>query len=885
MATDAVDAPRRSAGGRVPPHSLQAEESLLGAMLLSRDAIAAAVEVVHVEDFYKPAHAHVFEAVTALYGAGEPADPVTVAEELRRAGLLDAVGGTGALLAIQAATPATTSASRYARIIEEHAMLRRLIGVAAEISERAYNLPDDVAKAIDEAESKVYDVAQRRVTDSMSPIGDLLSENLDRLEDLYERGERITGVPTGYVDLDEMLSGLQPSNLVVVGARPSVGKTSFTLGLATHAALETGRPVLVFSLEMSRSELSQRILCSEAGVNTSKVRTGSLSPQDWTKLTNAVGRLAEAPIYIDDNPNVTIMEIRAKARRLRSKIGDLALVAIDYVQLMTGRSSAESRQVEVSEISRGLKILARELETPVLALAQLNRQLEARADKRPMLSDLRESGCLTAGTRLLRADTNEEVTLGELVDSGAREVPVWSLDDEWRLVPAVLSHAFPSGVKRVYRLQLASGRTVEATANHRFRTLLGWAALGELDVGSALAVPRTLAAPDGVEPADADELVLLAHLLGEGGLTAGHVVQCTDTDPANLDAVELAAHRRFGISARRVRQGSSWHSYLPPPTPPVRPRDHPVIAWWAALGLPLRLGTPLFVPTLVHRAPTAQVRGFLRHLWAACGTFSVAGSPSLPSVRIHLDTTSRGFADDVQRLLLRLGVEARVITVPHGAERNAYVVRVDGAEQQRLFLERVGVHGRRGAGAVQAVDWLSGSAGDSPGDLIPAPVRGQVLAALQAAHVSQRFLATELGEPYCGSYHLGSDARPRAVPRSRLAMIARVTGDKDLAALASADVAWDRVVAIEPLGMREVFDATVLGTHNFVANGIVAHNSLEQDADVVLFLYRDEIYNPESPDRGTAEVIVAKHRSGPTGKVRLAWLDHFTKFADMAKNV
>jgi replicative DNA helicase len=393
-------------------------------MLLSRDAIAAAVETVRAEDFYKPAHAHIFDAVTSLYGAGEPVDPVTVSEELRRAGLLEAVGGTAALVAVQTSTPATTSAARYAHIVEEHAMLRRLIGVAADIAERAYNLPDDVPKAIDEAEAKMYDVAQRRMTDSTAKIGDLLIDNLDRLERLYERDESITGLPTGYADLDELLSGLQPSTLVVVGARPSVGKTSFMLGMASHAAVEAARPVLLFSLEMSQSELSQRILCSEAKVDSGKVRTGRLAPTDWSKLTHAVGRLGEAPIYIDDNPNVTIMEIRAKARRLKSRVGDLGLVAIDYVQLMTGRSSAESRQVEVSEISRGLKILARELETPVIALAQLNRQLEARADKRPMLSDLRESGSLEQDADVVLFLYRDDVYNPDSPDRGTAEVLV-----------------------------------------------------------------------------------------------------------------------------------------------------------------------------------------------------------------------------------------------------------------------------------------------------------------------------------------------------------------------------------------------------------------------------------------------------------------------------
>jgi replicative DNA helicase len=409
---------------RVPPQNLQAEESLLGAMLLSKDAIAIASESLEPENFYKPAHGHIFEAITSLSAAGEPADPVTVADELRRAGLLDAVGGTATLVTLQAATPAISNAARYAKIIEEHALLRRLIGVAGEIAEMGYNLPDDVTKTIDTAESMVFEVAQRRVTDSMAPISDLLNENLDRIESLYDKGDSITGLPTGFLDLDDLLSGLQPNALLVLGARPSMGKTALALGIATHAAIDARRPVLVFSLEMGQLELTQRMLCAEARVDSKKVRNGQLNESDWGKIAHATGRLAEAPIWIDDNPNLTIMEIRSKARRLRSRLGDLGLVVVDYLQLMTGRSNAENRQVEVSEISRGLKILARELECPVLALSQLSRGLEMRADKRPMLADLRESGSIEQDADVVMFIYRDDVYNADSPDRGTAEILV-----------------------------------------------------------------------------------------------------------------------------------------------------------------------------------------------------------------------------------------------------------------------------------------------------------------------------------------------------------------------------------------------------------------------------------------------------------------------------
>jgi replicative DNA helicase len=424
----AIDEVRRRGAGllasRVPPHNLDAEQSLLGAMLLSRDAIAAAMETCSTDDFYKPAHAHIFDAINTLYNVGEPADPVTVADELTRAGLLEAVGGLAALVELQADTPATTNAARYARIVEEHALLRRLIAVAGEIAELGYSVPEDVVSTLDRAEAMVFNVAERRVTDSLKPITELLFASMDRLERLFDRGDAITGVATGYVDLDEKLCGLQPSSLVIVGARPAMGKTAFALGMAAHAAMEARVPTLVFSLEMGCEEITQRLLVSEARVDANRMRNGRLMEADWPKISQAVARLGDAPLFIDDNPNTTVMEIRAKARRLKAREGGLGLIVVDYLQLMSGGAGTnpENRQLEVSAISRGLKILARELEIPVVALSQLSRNLEQRADKRPVLADLRESGSLEQDADVVLFLYRDEMYNAESVDRGSAEV-------------------------------------------------------------------------------------------------------------------------------------------------------------------------------------------------------------------------------------------------------------------------------------------------------------------------------------------------------------------------------------------------------------------------------------------------------------------------------
>ena len=432
VVSDTSTRQRNGAGGsvggrdiRVPPHNMVAEESLLGAMLLSRDAIADVLETVSVEHFYRPAHARVFEAIHDLYAAGNPADAVTVAEVLERNDTLEAIGGLDGLLSLQMNTPATSNAGSYARIVHENFTLRRLIGVAGEIAELGYSRPDDVTKAVDWAESLMYQVAQGQVGDNTMQLSELLDGALDRLEELYEHRGAVTGTATGYRDLDKLLSGLQPSSLYVVGGRPSMGKTSFALGMAAHAAIHAARPVLVFSLEMGHMELTQRVLCSEARVDSTKLRDGRLADDDWNRINSAISRLAEAPMWIDDNPNVTVMEIRARARRLKSQVGDLAMVVVDYLQLMTGRQSADNRQVEVSEISRGLKILARELECPVVALSQLSRNLEMRQQKRPMLADLRESGAIEQDADVVMFIYRDEVYNPDNTDTaGTAEVIV-----------------------------------------------------------------------------------------------------------------------------------------------------------------------------------------------------------------------------------------------------------------------------------------------------------------------------------------------------------------------------------------------------------------------------------------------------------------------------
>ena len=388
-----TDRNRQAAGGgRVPPSVIEAEESLIGAMLLSSEAVSVAYETVQAEDFYRPLHGQIFSSIIALANAGEPVDYVTVQAKLQERGAVAVE--LAVLSALQMNTPSAANAQHYAELVREKAQQRRLIAVAGEIVDDAYVATEDVVGLIDEAERKINAIGDAGRTDSVSPLQRLLLNEADILEERGETRGRINGLETGYKSLDLILQGLQPSSMTIVGARPGTGKTSFGLGILIHVGAVVKRPALFFSLEMSRQELAERILASTARIDSSKLRTGDLSDADWNRAHEAFGYPQSAKVFIDDNPALTVMDVRARARRIRQQNGDLGVVIIDYLQLMSSRGRAENRQVEVSEMSRSLKILARELQCPVIALSQLSRKLEERADKRPMMSDLRESGSL-----------------------------------------------------------------------------------------------------------------------------------------------------------------------------------------------------------------------------------------------------------------------------------------------------------------------------------------------------------------------------------------------------------------------------------------------------------------------------------------------------------
>jgi replicative DNA helicase len=400
---------------RTPPQDTVAEQSVLGGALLSKDAIADIVEIIRERDFYRPAHELIYSAIIELYGRGEPVDPVTVAAELNKRGELTRVGGAPYLHTLISSVPTAANASYYARIVRDHAIMRRLVEAGTKIVQMGYAQNGEVDDIVDNAQAELFQVTERRASEDYVQLATLLPETLDEIERISQ-GVKAEGVKSGFKDLDALTNGFHPGNMIVVAARPAVGKSTFGLDITRNTSIKQGLTSVIFSLEMSRSEITMRMLSAEARIPLNNIRSGQLTDEEWGRLAKKMGEIHNAPLFIDDSPNLSLMEIRAKARRLKQR-HDLKLIVIDYLQLMSSGKKVESRQQEVSEFSRNLKLLAKELEVPVIAISQLNRSPEQRADKRPMLSDLRESGSIEQDADMVillhRDDIYTEVRSGE----------------------------------------------------------------------------------------------------------------------------------------------------------------------------------------------------------------------------------------------------------------------------------------------------------------------------------------------------------------------------------------------------------------------------------------------------------------------------------------
>jgi replicative DNA helicase len=861
---------------RIPPHNLDAERAVLGAVLLEgRETLPRVIEVLRPSDFYTEAHRVMYGSMLTLFDRGEPVDVLTLTEELRRGDQLEFVGGPAALALLVEQGSISAYLSSYTSIVRDRAVLRELIQTSSQIIAQAFDAKDDVQTLVDDAERRIFSLAERRLEGSALPIGKILRNTFEYIERLYERKEHVTGVATGFEKLDLETSGFQPSDFIIIAGRPSMGKTAFALNIAQHVGITLRGRVLVLSLEMSAQQIVQRMLCSEAKVDSQAVRTGYLSSADWHRLTAAAGRLSEAAIFIDDSPGLTVLEARAKARRMKAEHG-LDLLVIDYLQLMRGRAAMESRQQEISEISRSLKALAKELNVPVVALSQLSRAVEARQarDFKPQLSDLRE--CVTGETPVLLADGGR-VPIRDLVETAPE---VLSMSPDGKIVTAKTERIWCVGSRPVFSVRLASGRALRATAEHRLFAGRGWATISELRLGDRLALARTI--PESLAPDRwPDQCVaLLGQLIGDGSYLTHQPLRYTTSSDENSEIVARAACEEFGCHVTRYAGRRSWYQLL---ISGNGDRWHPagVSGWLKTLGIFGQRSFEKRVPAVAFHLSARQIALLLRHLWATDGTIAVRRG-GRGSDAVSYATNSEGLARDVAALLLRLGIVARITSAKKGAYRPSFMVQVSGVDDQQRFLNMVGAFGPRRQQADHLAARLAGRSANTNVDTLPIESFERVQQLMRARGISQRRMAALRGTAYGGTSHF------RFAPsRATLREYADLLDDRALRAVATSDLFWDRIVAIEPAGEEKVYDLTVPGPASWLADGIVSHNSgaLEQDADVILFLYRQSQYKEDlAPDeKNIAEVIIGKQRNGPVGTVRVVFLPQYARFENIAE--
>jgi replicative DNA helicase len=844
-----IDAP-------APPHSVEAEQALLGGLLLDAAAWDNIADAVTREDFYRPDHQLIFEGIANLVGEGKPCDVVTVSQELERTGKLEGAGGLAYLSSIARDTPSAANARAYADIVRERSLLRQLIRAGTDIAAAVFNNDGETARdLVDRAEQRVFEIAEgtfRRREGAVS-VRTLLPGVIDQIDEWHNNPDKLRGLPTGFTDFDKITGGLRPGDLMIIAGRPSMGKTTLAINMAEYAAVHPGTraSVAIFSMEMPSEQVITRMLASIGGVPLNSLRSGKISDEDWVRITSATSQLSEAKIFVDETPALNPTELRARARRVKREHG-LNLIVVDYLQLMQVPGTKENRATEIAEISRSLKALAKEMQVPVIALSQLNRAVEQREHKKPVMSDLRE--CVTGDT-LVCLTNGHRVPIADLAGAAPE---VWAIDDRQRLTPARADKVWNVGRRPVFNVQLASGRSIRATAEHRLLAGAGWTTIATLKVGDRLALARRIPEPAQPKRWPDHWVVLLAHLVGDGSYPDHQPLRYTTASEENSAAVRGAAER-FGCRVTRNESAGNRHQLV---ISGNGNRWSPlgVGKWLKDLGIFGQRAHQKHLPPEVFSLPSAQIALFLRHLWATDGTISVRKPGERGGHGVNFTTCSRCLAGDVGALLLRMGIVSRTQTVKVGHYRPVYMVCVTGSESQSTFLHEVGAFGPRRESATLLAEALGALRAHTSVDAWPM----EAFAAVRAERSSPGLSAAAIAS------------------RTRIGSHAQLSDSPEPQECSSSDVFWDRIVAITSDGEQDVFDLTVPGPASWLADGVVSHNSgsLEQDSDIILLIYREEVYDRNTTRKGIAEIDLVKHRNGEIGTFLLTFQGQYTRFAN-----
>ncbi|MGH8293903.1 MAG: replicative DNA helicase [Steroidobacteraceae bacterium] len=860
-----------------PPHSIEAEQAVLGGLLLDASAWDQVADAITERDFYRPDHRLIFEAIGALAGAAKPCDVVTVSEQLERTAKLEAVGGLAYLSSLARDTPTAANVRAYADIVRERSLLRQLIQAGTEIASAVFNNEGETARElVDRAEQKVFDIAEQgfRGRQGTVAVRHLLPPVIDQIDEWHSNPNKLRGLPTGFTDFDKITGGLRPGDLVVVAGRPSMGKSTLAVNMAEYAAVHHAKraSVAIFSLEMPSEQVVTRMLSSIGGVPLGSLRSGNISDEDWVRITSATSQLSESKIFIDETPALTPMELRARARRVKREHG-LDLIVVDYLQLMQVPGTKENRATEIAEISRGLKVLAKELAVPVIALSQLNRAVEQREHKKPVMSDLRE--CVTGDTLVWLTD-GRQVPIARLVGT---QPEIWAVDERQRVVAARSDKVWKVGRRPIASIKLASGRSIRVTAKHRVLTGTGWVRAAELKMGDRVALARRVPEPARPNRWPDHWLILLGHLVGDGSYLTNQPLCYTTASEKNSEAVRAAAER-LGSTVKRYAGRGRWHQLL---IGGNGNRWHAagVGKWLKELGIYGQRSHEKRLPEQVFTLVDEQIALLLRHLWATDGSVTIPPAGARHAARVYFATCSALLAQNVAALLLRLGIVARLRVSPGvPGTRPLHTVDVSGAEFQRRFVETVGGFGPRAAPIAVLAERLAMTEGNTNVDTVPIEAFEAVRAHMRSQGITQRAMTQMRGTSYGGTSHF------RFSPsRAMIGEYAKLLGAPGLERPSTSDLFWDRVIDVVPqIDEEDVYDLTVPGPSSWLSDGVVSHNSgaIEQDSDMILLIYREEVYDKNTTKKGIAEIDLVKHRNGEIGTFLLTFQGQFTRFANYA---
>jgi replicative DNA helicase len=866
--------------GKVQPQALPLEEAVLGALMLDKDALTVVIDILRPESFYMEAHQIIFRCIMKLFEKLQPVDLLTVTEEVKKAGELEKIGGAYYLVELTNRVASAANIEFHARIIAQKHIQRELIRISTTVIQDAYEDTTDVFDLLDRAEQGLFEITEQNLSRGSESMSSLVSKAVKQLEDMAGKEAGLTGVPSGFASLDRVTSGWQSSDLIIVAARPGMGKTSYTLALARNAAMDFGKGVAFFSLEMSNVQLVQRLISMEAEIPGSKLRSGQLEDYEWQQLNSAVEKLSEAPIFIDDTPGINVFELRAKCRRLKMQ-HDIQMVVIDYLQLMTGGSDQKgNREQEISMISRSLKGLAKELNVPVIALSQLSRAVETRGGaKRPQLSDLRE--CITGDTLIYLPKTGEYKAVAEL--EGQNGFEVLAMDENYKLRPAKCLDVWKTGVKEIYEIKTQSGNKIRASLNHPFFTIGGWQQVVDLKVGDRIATARNIVANSTSDLKD-EEIIILAHMIGDGCYVPRQPIHYTSQDEDSLNVVENAAKTLWNCETRRVKDkptNNYYHIYMPSPYHLAHSVHHPFINLLTKCGGKKARSNEKTIPNEIFKADIRQVALFIKHLWATDGGVFIRRNKG--SHKFHYSSSSFELIKGLRSLLLRFGIQSAVRKAQKGDYLPNYQLSITGKENCLKFANEIGIFGAKAKKVNELINIFEEQETNPDVDVISKKLWNNIRELRKEKGFTERSFQTALETQYCGSTLYKAN-----ISRSRLQRVADILENEELENIANSDIKWDKITSITHVSSEETYDIHVENHHNFVANDFIIHNSgaIEQDADIVSFIYRPEYYQIMEDEEGNSlkdvsEIIIAKHRNGSLETIKLKFTPQFAKFSNL----